>query len=57
VLISIFFVDCACCPDRVGRLPIGILCRQDDRFLLVDTLLAGKPDCGWLAVKQLTLPA
>ena len=58
VLISIFFVDLRVLPGPVGRLPIGIpLPPKMTGFLLVDTLLAGKPDLWWLAVKQLTLPA
>ena len=47
-----------CCPGPVGRLPIGIpLPPRITGFLLVDTLLAGRPDLWWLAVKQLVLPA
>jgi ABC-type dipeptide/oligopeptide/nickel transport system permease component len=58
VLISIFFVDLHVLPGPVGRLPIGIpLPPKVTGFLLFDTLLAGRPDLWWLAVKQLTLPA
>ena len=58
VLISIFFVDLRWLPGPVGRLPIGIaLPPKVTGFLLVDTLLAGKPDLWWLALKQIALPA
>jgi ABC-type dipeptide/oligopeptide/nickel transport system permease component len=58
VLISIFFVDLRLLPGPVGRLPIGIpLPPKVTGFLLFDTLLAGRPDLWWLAVKQLVLPA
>ena len=58
VLISIFFVDLRWLPGPVGRLPIGIaLPPKVTGFLLIDTLLAGKPDLWWLAVKQIALPA
>ena len=58
VLISIFFVDLRWLPGPVGRLPIGIaLPPKVTGFLLIDTLLAGKPELWWLALKQLALPA
>jgi len=58
VLISIFFVYFRVLPGPVGRLPIGIdLPPRITGFLLIDTLLAGRPDLWVLAAKQLVLPA
>jgi ABC-type dipeptide/oligopeptide/nickel transport system permease component len=58
VLISIFFVSFKILPGPVGRLPIGIaLPPRVTGFLLIDTLLAGRPDLWLLAAKQLVLPA
>ena len=58
VLISIFFVDLRWLPGPVGRLPIGIaLPPKITGFLLIDTLLTGKPDLWWMALRQLALPA
>ena len=58
VLISIFFVSFKILPGPVGRLPIGIaLPPRITGFLLIDTLLAGRPDLWVLAAKQLVLPA
>ena len=58
VLIQIFAIDLRWLPGPVGRLPIGIaLPPKVTGFLLIDTLLAGRPYLWWLAVKQLALPA
>jgi peptide/nickel transport system permease protein len=58
VLISIFFVGFKILPGPVGRLPIGVaLPPRITGFLLIDTLLAGRPDLWVLAAKQLVLPA
>jgi peptide/nickel transport system permease protein len=58
VLIWIFFVSLNWLPGPVGRLPIGVaLPPKVTGFLLIDTLLAGKPDLWLLALRQLALPA
>jgi ABC-type dipeptide/oligopeptide/nickel transport system permease component len=58
VLIGIFFVYFRVLPGPVGRLPIGIaLPPRITGFLLLDTLIAGRPDLWLLAAKQLVLPA
>jgi peptide/nickel transport system permease protein len=58
VLISIFFVYFRVLPGPVGRLPIGVeLPPRVTGFLLIDTLLAGRPDLWVLAARQLVLPA
>jgi ABC-type dipeptide/oligopeptide/nickel transport system permease component len=58
VLIWVFFVSLGWFPGPVGRLPIGVaLPTKVTGFLLIDTLIAGKPALWWLALKQLALPA
>jgi ABC-type dipeptide/oligopeptide/nickel transport system permease component len=58
VLIWIFFVSLHWLPGPVGRLPIGVaLPPRITGFLLIDTLIAGRPDLWWLALRQLALPA
>ena len=58
VLIWIFFVSLHWLPGPVGRLPIGVaLPPKVTGFLLIDSLLAGRPDLWGLALRQLALPA
>ena len=46
------------CRGRSAACRSALLCRRRvTGFLLIDTLLAGKPDLWWLALKQLALPA
>ena len=58
VFIWIFFVTLHWLPGPVGRLPVGVPPPpRITGFMLIDTLVAGRPALWWMALQQLALPA
>ncbi|MEG1662044.1 MAG: ABC transporter permease, partial [Clostridiales bacterium] len=57
LLIYFFFFLAGVAPAPSGRLPMGANFVADGTgFILVDTLMAGRVDLFWMALKQMTLP-
>lgn len=58
LLVWLFYTVFSVAPAPVGRLPVGVGAPPGvTRFYLIDSLLAGRVDLFWLALKHLALPA